>query len=80
MTNSYKIAPLDNTLVDTMTGRYELNMIYVYSNTIECKRARQDGEREVKVQNMPYGGDGPQCMFNINVVKGKIKGGKWFED
>ncbi|KAI4612961.1 hypothetical protein J4E80_007016 [Alternaria sp. BMP 0032] len=78
--NSYKISPLDNTVVDTMTGKYEFNLMDVYSNAIECKRARQDGEREVDIQNIPYGGDWPQCMFNIDVVKGKFKGGKWFDD
>ncbi|KAI4644789.1 uncharacterized protein J4E78_009608 [Alternaria triticimaculans] len=78
--NSYKISPLDNAVVDTMTGKYEFNLMDVYSNAIECKRARQDGEREVDIQNIPYGGDWPQCMFNIDVVKGKFKGGKWFDD
>ncbi|KAH6859135.1 hypothetical protein BKA58DRAFT_444302 [Alternaria rosae] len=74
----YIMRPLDGSLVDTMTGKYGFNLQDVYSNAIECKRARQDGEREVNAQDLPYGGDWPQCMFNIDVIKGRWEGHEWF--
>ena len=75
---TYYMRPLDGGLVDTMTEKYRFNLQDVYSNAIECKRARQDGEREVNVQDLPYGGDWPQCMFNIDVIKGRWEGQDWF--
>lgn len=76
----YGIRPLENTLVDTMTGKYEFDLLDVYMNAIECKRAYPTGEREIDVQNIAYGGDWPRCMFNIDVVIGSFKSKKWFQD
>ncbi|CAI6338882.1 unnamed protein product [Periconia digitata] len=81
-TADYGWEGLPKNIWDTMTGKYEMDMHWIMKNSMECKRSRGNGEREVNTKDIPYTEIWAECLFNMDVVKAKEFDpiGGWFKN
>jgi hypothetical protein len=66
-------ATLGKGKVDLLTGKYKVDLDYMYQIAWDCKEARGGGDREVDVDTLPYDGTLPTCFFNIDTLTGQFK-------